>query len=199
MRADDLEKTERELLVEAKKLLPIIPFSAIDLLIVDQMGKDISGTGMDQNIIARTCVPFFQVPDTPKILRIFVRNFSPEADGNAIGLGNADFTTTRLVEKINREATYMNGLTANTPENLRVPPYFNTDREAVETALTTIGNTRPEKARIVHILDTLRLQEMVVSRSILDQGPLPDHIEIVASALTLTFDEQGMLISDLSK
>ena len=95
----EFEEMEKELLLEAKHLLPRIPFENIDLLIVDETGKDFSGTGMDQNIIARTAVFFHQVPATPRITRIFVRDLSEHSGGNAVGLGNADFTTTRLVKK----------------------------------------------------------------------------------------------------
>ncbi|MGD8762263.1 MAG: lactate racemase domain-containing protein [Desulfobacteraceae bacterium] len=195
--AGEIEATERELLVTAKKLLPRIPFDPIDLLIVDQMGKDISGAGMDQNVIARTVMRFHQVPSNPKITRIFVRDFTPGSDGNATGLGNADFTTKRLVDKIDARASYMNAITSSCPEAVRIPPHYESDREAIETALSTIGDIGPEKARIVRILNTLKLEEMMISNAILSEVEQMDNVSIIGSPQQMAFDDQGNLISDL--
>ena len=195
--ARDIEGTERELLVTAKDLLPRIPFDPIDLLIVDQMGEDISGAGMDQNVIARTVMRFHQVPSSPKITRIFVRDFTPGSDGNATGLGNADFTTKRLVDKIDRRASYMNAITSSCPEAVRIPIYYESDREVLETALNTIGDTEPEKARIVHILNTLKLEEMRISEAMLSEAKRMEKVNIMGSPQQMAFDAQGNLVSDL--
>ena len=195
--AGEIEATERELLVTAKELLPRIPFDPIDLLIVDQMGKDISGAGMDQNVIARTVMRFHQVPSNPKITRIFVRDFTPGSDGNATGLGNADFTTKRLVDKIDTHASYMNAITSSCPEAVRIPPYYESDREALETALKTIGDIEPEKARIVRILNTLKLEEMMISESMLPEAEQMDKVSIIDSPQPMAFDAQGNLASEL--
>jgi hypothetical protein len=195
--AGEIEATERKLLVKAKNLLPRIPFDPIDLLIVDQMGKDISGAGMDQNVIARTVMRFHQVPSNPKITRIFVRDFTPGPDGNATGLGNADFTTKRLVDKINARASYMNAITSSCPEAVRIPLYYESDREALETALGTIGDTAPEKARIVHILNTLKLEEMMISEAMLSEAERMEAVSIIGPPQQMAFDAQGNLISEL--
>lgn len=120
----EIEETEKKILITAKELLPRIPFNMIDILIVNQMGKNISGTGMDQNVIARTVVPYHNVPANPKIGRIIVKDLTPEADGNALGIGNADLTTKRLVDKIDRRIAYMNVMTSSCPELIRGPPYY---------------------------------------------------------------------------
>ncbi|UCH21490.1 MAG: DUF2088 domain-containing protein [Deltaproteobacteria bacterium] len=194
--ATKIEETERELLIKAKDFLPRIPFDPIDILIVDEMGKDISGTGMDQNVIARTVIPYHQVPTKPKITRIFIRDLSPGSEGNATAIGNADFTTKRLVDKIDRHATYMNAITSSCPEAVRIPPYYDSDREVIEAALKTIGDIEPEKARIVHILNTLKLEKMLISEVMLPEAEQIDNISITGSANQMKFDATGNLISD---
>jgi hypothetical protein len=190
----EIEATERKLLVRAKAFLPRIPIDPVDLLIVDQMGKDISGAGMDQNVLARTVIPFHQVPSDPKITRIFVRDLTPGSDGNAIGIGNADFTTKRLVDRINIQASYMNAITSCCPEAVRIPPYYDSDREAIETALNTIGDAPPEKARIVHILNTLKLEEMMISEAVLPDAEQMDNVSILGTPEEMAFDGQGNLV-----
>jgi hypothetical protein len=194
---DRIEETERELLIKAKGYLARIPFDTIDILIVDEMGKDISGTGMDQNVIGRTVIPYHQVPAKPKITRIFVRDLSAGSEGNATAIGNADFTTSRLVAKIDHPATYMNAITSSCPEAVRIPPYFESDREVLDAALKTIGNIKTKNARIVHIRDTLHLQEMVISEPMLAEVAGMDGVSIEGSPAPMDFDTHGNLISNL--
>ncbi|MEJ2168754.1 MAG: lactate racemase domain-containing protein [Desulfobacterales bacterium] len=194
---DRIEETERELLVKAKGYLARIPFDPIDILIVDEMGKDISGTGMDQNVIARTVIPYHQVPARPKITRIFVRDLSAGSEGNATAIGNADFTTSRLVAKIDHSATYMNAITSSCPEAVRIPPYFESDREVLDAALKTIGDIKSKNARIVHIRDTLHLEQMVISEPMLAEAAGMDGVSIEGSPAPMDFDAHGNLISNL--
>ncbi len=197
MPAAEIEETERQLLRRAKRLLAGLPLDRIDLLIVDQMGKDISGTGMDQNVIARTVIPYHTSPRKPRIRRIFVRDFTPNSDGNATGIGNADFTTQRLVDKIDRRATYMNAITSCGPEIVRIPPCFETDREAIQAALTTIGVVQPEDARVVHIRDTLSLEAMYLSKALLPELENRKNVSVEGTPRSMKFDRKGNLISDL--
>lgn len=185
---------DRRLLVRAKAVFPKLPFEKIDLLIVDEMGKDISGTGMDQNIIARTAIKVGTVPDTPKIRRIFVRDITPASHGTATGIANADFTTTRLINKIDRHATYTNCLCSCEPAMAAIPPYFDTDRKAIEIALKTIGLTVPEKARVVHIKNTLHLDIMSISEALLDEAEQIKTLSIRKRSTPLSFDENGYLL-----
>jgi hypothetical protein len=187
----DFEETEKKLLVAAKELLPRLPFDSIDILIVDEMGKNFSGTGMDQNVIARTVVSYHQVPETPKILRIFVKDLTDDSEGNATGIGNADFTTKRLVDKIDREYTYMNAMTSSSPEAVRIPPYYVSDREAIEIALNTIPENRSEKVRVVHIQNTLMLEEMYISEGLLDEAQEMGNIRVIGTPNPMDFDERG--------
>jgi len=190
---EDMLILDRELLVKAKSVFPRLPFDQIDLLIVDEMGKDISGAGMDQNIIARTVIKLGTVPKTPKIRRIFVRDLTPASHGTATGLANADFTTTRLVNKIDRHATYMNCLCSCEPAMAAIPPYFDTDREAIEIALKTIGLTSPEDARVVHIKNTLHMEIMSVSKVFLTEIEAIDNLQIHGEPSPLSFDGDGHL------
>ncbi len=194
IRAGQLLPTERELLVEAKTLMGRLPFDQLDLLIVDWTGKNISGTGMDTNVIGRMMQNFEPEPVKPAILRIFVRDLTPESDGNATGIGLADFTTTRLVNQINRHATYMNGITALGPQKSKIPFYYDTDNEAIEVALHTIGLTEPEDARVIRIESTLRLTELDISEVLLEEAQLHSNLEVIGETKPFEFDAAGNLL-----
>ena len=192
--AEDIPALDRSLLKKAKTVFPKLPFDQIDLLIVDIMGKDISGTGMDQNIIARTAIKVGTVPELPKIRRIFVRDLTPASHGTATGLANADFALTRLVDKVDRHATYTNCLCSCEPAMAAIPPHFETDREAIETALRTIGLRPAQKARVVHIQNTLHLETISVSRALLDEAGTPGGLTVIRETGPLCFDEKGYLV-----
>lgn len=194
MPAAQLLQTERELLVEAKSLMGRLPFDELDLLIVDWVGKNISGTGMDTNVIGRMMQNFEPEPAKPAILRIFVRNLTEESDGNATGIGLADFTTTRLVNQIDRHATYMNGITALGPQKSKIPFYYDTDREAIEVALSTIGITEPEDARVIRIESTLKLTELDISEALLEDAQLHSSLEVIGETQPFRFDANGNLL-----
>ena len=194
MPAAQLLQTERELLVEAKALMGRLPFDELDLLIVDWTGKNISGTGMDTNVIGRMMQNFEPEPAKPAILRIFVRDITEESDGNATGIGLADFTTTRLVDKIDRHSTYMNGITALGPQKSKIPFYYDTDREAIEVALDTIGLTEPEDARVIRIESTLRLTEFDISEVLLEDAKLHSRLDVIDETKPLAFDAAGNLL-----
>ena len=193
--AAEIESTEYQLLKKAKRLFPRIPVDPIDLLIVDRMGKEISGTGMDQNVIGRSVIPYHRPSIKNDIMRIFVRDLTADSEGNATAIGNADFTTKRLVDKIDHHATYMNAVTSSCPEAVRIPPYYDSDREAIDTALKTIGPGEPQNARIVHILDTLRLEEMYVSEVMLPEIEKSKDISVIGSPGPMKFDAKGNLVS----
>jgi len=187
----DFEEGEKALLREAKVWMARLPFDALDLLIVDEMGKNISGAGMDTNVVGR---PFVQkVLDRPKVRRLFVRDLTPESGGNAVGVGMADLTTRRLVNKINYKALYMNAITSGVPEGAKVPMAFETDREAIQVALKMIGLTPPEQARIVRIKNTLQLTEMDVSEALLSEIGAHERLSVATEPAVLVFDDKGNL------
>jgi hypothetical protein len=164
VRPPDMEPREEELLALAKRLLARLPLREADLLIVDEIGKDISGSGMDTNVVGRKRAFRFQTTEgQPQMRLIFVRGLSPKTHGNAAGIGLADFTTTRLVRAMNYRATVINCLTAGYPEGAYLPVQFETDREVLEAALAIIGTRKPEEARVLRIRNTLHLEEVEVS------------------------------------
>lgn len=192
VRSAELEAIEPVLLQMAREILPRIPLDYLDLLIVDEMGKDINGAGMDPNVLGRKG----EEPAKPSITRVFVRDITAASDGNAIGLGRADFTTSRLVGKINRKATYTNALTAMRPSSASIPVYFDTDREVMEAAILTLGGKRPDLLEAAWIKNTLSLSEFWISEEVAKKvqgsgGPL----EIAGPPVPLRFGPDGNLVN----
>jgi hypothetical protein len=189
----ELEPREEQLCREAKELMPKLPFDDIDLLIIDHLGKNISGAGMDPNIIGRGVhgySSFLGQTDAPapRIKRIFVRDLTPESHGNAIGIGFADLTTTRLVEAMDRRVTYVNALTSLTPNGAKIPIHFDTDREAIERGLNSLGLSDPAQARVVRIADTLSLERVEISEALVSQLAGRPDLEPDGAAAALGFD-----------
>ena len=140
LRPDEFFTREPELLARAYELLPRLPFDEIDVLVVDRLGKDVSGTGMDTNVIGRCS--FWgggEKPARPRITRIVVRGLTAATHGNACGIGMADFTTARCAAEVDRAQTNVNCITSNCPEDARIPMACASDREAVEAAIHTAG------------------------------------------------------------
>jgi hypothetical protein len=190
-----LESGERRLLKSAREWMARLPFSPIDVLIVEEMGKNISGSGMDTNVIGRPSNPHEPFPNDPKILWIVTLDLTEESYGNAVGIGNADFTTRRLVEKIDMKPTLINAITACAPGGAKVPATFDTDREAVETALSCIGLTPPEKARVIRIKNTLMLGEIEVSEAYAAEIARRPDLTPIGDASPLPFDVAGRIAS----
>lgn len=195
--ADMLPKAEEELLTKAREYFPRLPLDEIDLLIIDEIGKDISGNGMDPNVTGRVSSPFVQKPPGPNVTRIFVRGMTEASEGNAIGIGDADFTTRRLAEKIDPHKTAMNCVTACGPESGRIPLSYNTDWEAIAAALMTIRPYTLEDLKIVHIKNTLELEIMMVSQSCLADLEARPLVSIDREKIQLEFDSHDNLISKL--
>jgi hypothetical protein len=190
-----LEAGERRLLKSAREWMARLPFSPIDVLIVEEIGKNISGSGMDTNIIGRPSNPHEPFPNDPKILWIVALDLTEESYGNAVGIGNADFTTRRLVDKIDMKPTLINAVTACAPGGAKVPATFDSDREAVETALSCIGLTPPEKARVIRIKNTLMLGEIEVSEAYTAELAKRPDLTPIGDATPLRFDAAGRLVS----
>jgi len=191
--ADQFESGEKRLLEKAKTLMARLPFDAIDVLIVDEMGKNISGTGMDTNVIGRIMFVGESEPVRPQITRIAVLDLTSASHGNAIGVGLADYITARLAGGIDHQATATNAIAAMTPEKGRLPIVRVSDAEAVAAALDTIGAVAPDEARVVHIKNTLELADLDVSRALLDEVSLHSGLEIAGPVGPLAFDPHGNL------
>jgi len=166
-----------------------------DLLIIDEIGKDISGAGMDTNVVGRKrgqrLQPF--AGEEPQMRLIFVRDLSAHTHGNAAGIGLADFTTTRLVRSMNYKATVINCLTAGYPEGALLPVHFDTDREVVDAALAIIGTRDAASARLMRIRNTLDLEQIEVSEACLAEPQPCTQFTPVTDAKQLAFDMAGNL------
>lgn len=166
---DQFMKEEPMLLEIARNAMPSLPADHIDVLVIDRMGKDISGTGIDPNIIGRICIKGQKDPDRPDIRFIVVSDLTPASHGNALGIGLADIMTRRLFEKIDLKATYENVLTTNFLERGKLPIVAEDSRQALEIALRACGPVSQGAERIVRIRDTLSLEQLYVSAAILEE------------------------------
>jgi hypothetical protein len=197
IKSEEIIKAEPELKKESSRLMAKLPFKDIDLLIIDEMGKDISGTGMDTNIIGRkqefTHNSGQVLNDDVRIARIFVRDLTPKSHGNACGIGLADFTTRRLVDKIDFQKTYINCLTALRPEGGKIPMTFDCDKDAIDAAISTCVADNTNNARIVWIKNTLDLEKVIISEAYLDDLKRRDNLELLSPARKLAFDSSGNL------
>src|SRR5438309_1758136 len=192
--AENLEAGERRLLKDARDWMMRLPFSPIDVLIVEQMGKNISGSGMDSNVIGRPTNPHEPFPNDPKILWIVALDLTEDSGGNATGVGNADFTTRRLADRIDWKKTAINWLNACAPNGAKLPLVFDADREAVESALGCIGLTEPEHARVIRIKNTLMIGELECSEAFLPEIKKRADLEVVGEARPLDFDAAGQVV-----
>jgi hypothetical protein len=179
--------------------MPHLPFEEIDLLIVDEIGKEISGTGMDTNVIGRGVLGYIAslAPDEesqPQIFRIFVRDLTMATKGNGIGLGLADFTTGRAVRALNLEYTYTNAITSLGLPTAKIPIYFETDREVLEKAIASLATVTPQTLRVVRIANTLELNRLFVSEALLAEGRRRGYLSHPSEARQMAFDEAGNLL-----
>ncbi|QDT45251.1 hypothetical protein Pan241w_53710 [Gimesia alba] len=191
---------ETELLNIARESLPRLPFEKTDLLIVDRIGKNISGSGMDACVIGRKFNDHAATErDNVSAKRIMIRGLTEETHGNACGIGLAEFTNQRTVDSVDWKITRINANTGSHPTAAMVPLAYETDREAIEAALQTIGLVPPETSRIVQIYDTLELSEVIVSEPYLEEINARDDLEIISGPFELPFDAQGNLTSVFEK
>lgn len=195
LRVEEMEQREEELLALAKSWMPRIPLD-LDILIVDQMGKNISGTGMDTKVINRSIhAEYNPWPGLSRIERIFVRDLSELSYGNAVGIGMADVIAERILPKIDWEATRINSLTASTPAGIRIPISFRTDRECLEKIWPTVGKFAPEDVTLGWIRDTMSLGLIALSENLLPEIVKSPSLEIAGDPFELPFDPDGNLIS----
>jgi hypothetical protein len=193
LEADDIIAREPLLLERAKALMPSLPFAALDCLIVDRIGKEISGNGMDSKIIGRVVSSGDPAGTRPRITRIVVRDLTEASHGNAIGIGAADFTTTRLLAAMDAEATAVNCITAMAPEAARLPIAFDRDEDAVQAAYATSGAASPEEFSLAWIRDTLSLEELLVSTALLPRVEADEDLELLGEPLAFPVGVDGAL------
>jgi hypothetical protein len=189
--ADEMERSDEELLVQVRGWMGRLPFP-LDVLIVDEIGKNISGSGMDTKIVNRS-VHGEPNPwrDEPRIERIFIRDLSPHTYGNAMGLGMADVVHDRLLPKIDWEATLINSLTANGPAEIRTPIHFSSDRECLERISTVVGRLDPSEVTYGWIKNSMELGFLRLSENLRDKIVANSTLEIVGPAEEIEADQAG--------
>lgn len=192
---EELEEMEIELLKVAREVMPKLPLGEIDLLIIDEMGKDISGAGIDPIVTGRYNCGYREKQQGPNISRIFVRDLTDASEGNALGIGQADVATRCLVNKIDTESTAINCLTSCCPQDGKIPLTFDTDRAAVAAALMTLRPHTLQDLSIVYIKNTLELNRLMVSQGCLPNLEGRPNLYIESESLGLAFDSAGNLIS----
>jgi len=196
MLPEEMEQGEAQMLQEAWRLLGRIPFDFLHLLVVDEIGKEISGTGMDPNVIGRMYFPPNEEPKGPRYIRILVRDLTKKTAGNAVGMGLADFATRRLANKVNFHYTYTNALTGLSPMRSKMPIIFETDRDAIQGALKTIGLTEPPDAKVARIRNTLAVEYLQASEALLPEIKGRSDLEIADGPWEFRFSEAGDLVDE---
>jgi hypothetical protein len=185
---------EPQLLAEARQHHASLPFDQLDVLLVDEIGKDVSGAGFDTKVIGRIMNIYEKECEQPRITRIVLRDLSARTGGNAIGLGLADYVHRRVVDKMDPEMTALNCITAVAPEKARIPIVMPTDRHALEAALRSIGLWTIESVRLAWIINTSDLWRLAVSPALAAEARAKG-LTVSAKGFALPFDNDGELQS----
>jgi hypothetical protein len=189
--ADEMERTDEELLLEVRGWMGRLPLP-LDVLIVDEIGKNISGSGMDSKVVNRSVHgesnPW---PGEPRMERVFIRDLSPQTYGNGMGIGMADVIHNRVLEKIDWDATLINSLTANTPTEIRTPIHFASDRECLERISTVVGHIDLSEVTYGWIKNTMELGFLRLSENLRHKIVENSTLEIVGPAEEIEADEGG--------
>lgn len=195
--ANKIWEREQELLKIARERMGRLPGEAIDVLIVDRIGKDISGDGADPNVINRDVagvLPPTEEPVMPRIQRLIVRGLTDDTDGNASGIGMFDVALRRAIDKMDPVATYMNMITAKAPQGARIPLTVETDRQALNIALACCLKIQPETSRIARIQDTKHVETFWASEPLLPQLLASGRVEVTGDPRPIAFGAGGMLV-----
>jgi hypothetical protein len=190
--AGRFEEAEAPLLEEAKRNLLRLPFGELDVLVVDEIGKNISGDGADPNVTGRFATPYGG-GDVPHVERMVFLGLTHQTGGNATGLGAADVVTERLAGNVDRSSTYMNALTSTTPAAAKTPMVMPDDRMAIAAAITMCAGIDPKRVRLARIKNTLDLRRLWVSEALLDEVEKDEDLRVVEGPRELRFDEDGTL------
>lgn len=191
---------EPELLGMATALIPRLPFARADLLIIDQIGKEISGTGMDTNVIGRKQYDKHAgLDEYPKIHQIYVRGLTEKTHGNAAGIGLAEYCRASLVKAIDYEATKINSITAGHVTAAAIPAYFETDREVLEIATEQAGLSAVDQLDWMWIQDTLHLGEVLCSEAYYEEATKRSDLELLGSPQPIEFGRDNQLLPAFSR
>lgn len=185
---------EKILLERASDSMPLIPFQHLDILVVDEIGKTYSGTGMDTNVIGRLRIQGVEEPQTPNIKHIVVLGLADGSRGNAYGIGLADFTTQKLADSIDHSATYLNAITSTFVLRAMIPMILPDDLSAIQAAINILGPVPTEKIRMVRIKNTLHLDRMLISEALLTEALGLQWLHIIGEARPMDFDLNNNLL-----
>lgn len=188
--AGRFEEAEAPLLEEAKRNLLRLPFDELDVLVVDEIGKNISGDGADPNVTGRFATPYGG-GDVPHVERMVFLGLTHQTGGNATGLGAADVVTERLAGNVDRSSTYMNSLTSTTPSAAKTPMVMPDDRMAIAAAITMCAGIDPKRVRLARIKNTLDLRRLWVSEALLDEVEKDEDLRVVEGPQEMRLDEAG--------
>jgi hypothetical protein len=192
--AAQLIEREEELLRLVKSWMPRIPVPAVDILIVDEIGKNISGTGMDLKVVNRGAHGQYNPwPDTPRIERVFIRSLSPHSGGNAVGVGLADVVHDDVLPRVNLQVSGLNARTSGSLATVRIPLHFASDRECIDLLAATVGKLNPADVTIAWIHNTLELSDLALSENLRSEIEANPALEINGPAFPIEFDEAGNL------
>lgn len=195
--SEDIQHEEPQLLQRVKQLMPRLPFDHADLLMVDAMGKDISGTGLDTNIVGRKRNDNAAIDgDVPNIHHIYVRSLTDATFGNASGIGVADLCHRRILDQIDLEATRTNCITAGHISGAKIPVDFQSDHVAIQTACKLAGLIEPKNVAAMWIRDTLSLSRLVCSEPFLAEVEQIENLKVAGPVESLQFDSAGELLVD---
>ena len=190
---EEFAATDARLLQVAKSYIPTLPFKQLDVLVVEQLGKNISGSGMDPAVIARVDIRGRENRPQPFIHKLVVLGLTPETHGNALGVGVADFLTKELADSLDLYSMYMNALTATFTERVRLPPVMADDKAAIQAAVGTCWRFDGENARLCIIRSTLHLHHVLVSPSL--AADLDGAGKLLSDPQPLRFDDEGRLLT----
>ena len=191
MESEEIEALEPSLQIDAKRHSPRLHFDRCDVLILDEIGKDISGTGFDTNVVGRYHTPY--ASGGPDITRIAVLDLTDKSHGNANGVGILDFTTKRLYDKMDFEEMYPNSLTSTVPTSVKLPMVLHNDREAIQAAIKTCNIGDKKKVTLVRMKNTLDVERIWVSETLLKTAEAHPQLEIDGVAEEMRFDSEGNL------
>jgi len=194
---EDFFERDAELVKLAAANMPKLLFSAIDLLIVDELGKNVSGAGMDPNVTGRTGMGLANFSDGPEIRRIVVRDLTDVTEGNATGLGTADVVTQRFVSRMDWVKTYVNVVTSGSLDGAKLPIVADTDRDAIGIGIRGCSRVASDQARIVRVRNTLEMTTVWASEMMLDDIESNPRLEILSGPFEVEFDDQGRLLGTI--
>ncbi|MBI2871964.1 MAG: DUF2088 domain-containing protein [Chloroflexi bacterium] len=189
--AHRIEEVERGLLIEATEMMPRILFPQLDVLVVQEIGKNISGTGMDPNVTGRF-IGYLGTSGS-RAQRVVVLDLSEQTYGNSLGIGMADITTQRLVDKTDYQVVYVNAMTSRSMDNAKMPMTLATDKQAIAAAIASCFGVEPGQHKVMFIQNTLKLEDVYISSALLEEAQAREDVDVLGELLDIPFDVSGTL------